>query len=127
MKHHPATLPVQAHLLIADLPEEKDRLAHTGLEGFGERVLANRLFDGQTRHRFGLKEAVRRHQPIDSLMRPEVVVVRQVERQSAPRLVNRLGQDLRPEFLLDCRPKPLALADRLRMMGPRHDVLDALA
>lgn len=72
------------------------------------------------------EEAVRRHEPLDALVRSlEVVAVD--EERDAPAAVGEVGEDRARQKLLPQRlPETLHLAERLRVLRPALDVPDAL-
>lgn len=69
---------MQGHLLVAHLPEDVHALARRLLESSPELVLRQPFFEALAQRLFCPEEAVRRHQPLDPLVRTEVVVVREV-------------------------------------------------
>lgn len=118
---------MQRHLLVADLAEDVDRLPRRAREREPELVLFHAPLQRPAQRVLGPEEAVRRHESPDPLVRPEVVVVREV----VPKPLAGFAQVLRLRALPQLRahrlPQALALAERFRVVRARHHMADALA
>jgi hypothetical protein len=123
----PTVLAVQRHGLITELPEEVDRFLRRLAQSQRDLARSHARLQRRAHLIFSLEEAIRRHQPVDPLVRTEVVVVRKPVRQSLARLVQILRTRALPKLRANRVPKPLALAQRLGMVRARHHVLDPLA
>jgi hypothetical protein len=111
--------------LIAELTDDVKRLADRLLEREAERIRRDRALDLRTHVSGGLEKAICRDESVERLVRPLEVVVRQVVRESVLRVDSmgeyRATQKLVPQGL----PEALDLAERLRMLWPASDVVDA--
>jgi hypothetical protein len=96
--------------------------------GLGQRqgVLRHSLFDGLPHLWSGSEEAIRRHRAPDPLMRAAEVVGLDEERNPALAVLKVRTHRPRQEFLPQRLPKPLDLAQGLRVVGTALDVSDAL-
>ena len=116
---------MQGDPLRADLP----RQVHPRARAIAQRsaqLVSDELRLHRLPHRaLRAEEAIRRHQPVDPLVRAEEVVVADVVRQPAPRVLEVLRLRPVPEFVADGLPQPLALPERLGVMRAAHHVLDA--
>ena len=75
--------------------------------------------------RCGLEEAIGRHEAVERLVRALEVVVADVVREPVLRVLH-VREDRAPQKLVPQRlPEALDLAERLRMLRPTADVLDA--
>jgi hypothetical protein len=94
-------LPSQCHLQQVLLDSRLDRFLHLTLD---------------------FKKTIRRAQPADPLVGPAVIVVFYPELQALPRRLERV--ELRPhqKLLPHRRPEPLHLAQRHRVLRPRHQM-----
>ena len=113
--------------LVAELPDDVERLARLLLEREPQRVRRDLLLDRLPHVRRGTEEAVGGYEAIECLVRSLEVVVREVVLEPSLRVdeVREHGaaQELVPQRL----PEPLHLAERLRMLRPAADVRDAVA
>jgi hypothetical protein len=113
--------------LIAELPHHVKRLTRRLFEREPQLVLRDRALDLGADMRRGLEEAICGDQAVERLVRPLEVVVADVVRESVLRVLHvrehRAAQKLVPQRL----PEALDLAERLRMLRPTTDVLDAHA
>lgn len=113
------------YALVAELPDDIERLAHRLLEREPQLVLRDGALDLRTHVRRRFEESICRHQAIERLMRPLEVVVGQEVRQPILGIhrvcEHRPAQKLIPQGL----PESLHLAERLRMLRSAPDVLDA--
>jgi hypothetical protein len=111
--------------LIAELADDVEGLASRLLEREAERIRRDRAFDLGTHVSGGPEETICRDKSIERLVRPLKVVVRQVVRESVLR-VDRVGEYRATQKLVPQRlPEALDLAERLRMLRPTSDVVDA--
>lgn len=116
-----------AEVLIAEPTDEIKRLLHRLLLREPERVRLDLGLDRRAHVSRGAKEAIRRHQTFDALVRSlEVVVL--YEEADAPLAVGEVGehclaQKLFPQGL----PEALDLAERLGVLRSALAVLDAVA
>ena len=113
--------------LIAELPDHVEWLAHGLLEREPQLVRGHGALDLGADVRGRLEEPVGRDQAVERLVRALEVVVRQEVREPVLRVdrvrEHRAAQKLVPQRL----PEPLHLAQRLRMLRPAAEVLDAHA
>jgi hypothetical protein len=111
---------------VAQTADQVEGLACRLLERQAPRVLGDALLDRLTHLRRRPEEAVGRHQALDALVRT-LEVVRVHEESEASFAVREVGKH-RPtqEFLPQCLPESLHLAQRLRMLRPALDVPNAL-
>lgn len=123
----PPALAVQRHLLVADLPEDVDGLPRRTREREPELVLPHATLQRLAQRVLGAEEAVRGHQPVDPLVRPEVVVVREVVPETLACFAEFLRLRALPQLRADRLPQAFALAQRLRVVRARDHVADALA
>lgn len=111
--------------LIAKLPDDIKRLARRLLEREPQLVLRDRALDLGAHVGRRFEEAIRGHESIERLVRPLEVVVADVVREPVLRVLHvredRAAQKLVPQRL----PEALDLAERLRMLRPTANVLDA--
>ena len=123
----PAALAMHRHLAATDLAEEEDGFSPSLAECQIELVRAHLLFQSLAQRILGRKEAVGGYETTDSLVRTEVVVMRDEvgEMLSGTREILRLHPF--PEFPSDRGPEALAFAERLRMVCAGNHVLNALA
>jgi len=111
--------------LVAELADDVEGLADRLFEGEPQGVRRDRAFDLGADVLGGLEEAICRHEPIERLVRPLEVVVRQVVHEPLLR-VDRVSEDRAAEELVPQRlPEALDLAQRLRMLRPTPDVVNA--
>lgn len=113
--------------LIAELPDDVERLARRLLQRDSQLILRNCALDFGAHVRRGFEEAIRRHEAVERLVRALEVVVADVVRKAVLRVLHvredRTAQKLVPQRL----PEALDLAERLRMLWAAADVLDAQA
>jgi hypothetical protein len=111
--------------LITELPDDVKRLARWLLEREPQLVRRDRSLDLRAHVGRSLEVAIRRHQPVERLMRTLEVVVADEVVEPLLRVDHvreyRATQKLVPQRL----PEPLDLAQRLRMLRPATDVLHA--
>jgi hypothetical protein len=113
--------------LIAQLTDDVKRLARLLFEREAQRVRRDLFLDRLAHVRRGSKESIGRYEPVERLMRPLEVVVREVVLEP-PLSVDEVREHRAAQKLLPQRlPETLDLAQRLRMLGPATDVLDAVA
>jgi hypothetical protein len=111
---------------VAESAHQVKRLARRLLVRETRRVVCHRALHRRSHVWCRAEEAVCRHQPLDPLVRPLKVVCLHVERES-PRAVRKVREDRpRQKFVPERLPKPLHFAERLRVLGPRLHVSDAL-
>ena len=112
--------------LITELADDIERLSRRLLECEPQLVRRDRALDLGADMRRRLEESIRRHQAIERLMRALKVVVADEVLEPLLRVDNvrehRATEKLVPQRL----PEALDLAQRLRMLRPAADVLDAL-
>ena len=115
------------HALISQLARQVERLSQRLLQRELHRVHLDGLLNGCSHLRRRPEEAVRRHQPLNSLVRPaEVVAVD--EQVHPPDAVVEVGEDgARQEFVPQRLPEALHLAERLRVVRLALDVPNAVA
>ena len=102
--------------LIAELPDDVERLANRLLKREPQGVRCDGALDICADVRGGLEEAIRWDQSVERLVRSLEVVVRQVVHESLLR-VDGVGEDRASQKLVPQRlPEPLDLAQRLRML-----------
>ena len=118
---------MQGELLVADLPEDVHGLPRRPLEREGELVALHARLEGPPQRVLGAEETIRRHQPADPLVRPEVVVMREVMPQALARLAQLLRSRALPQLGPDRLPQTLALAERFGVVRARDHVLDPFA
>lgn len=118
---------MQRHLLVPDLAEDVDGLARRLGQRSTELVLLQARLQRRAQRVLCLEEAVRWHEPANPLVRAQVVVVREVVRETLARLAEVLRRRTLPKLRPDCFPQPLALPERLRMVRARDHVTDAFA
>ena len=113
--------------LITELTDDVKRLARRLLEREPELVRRDRALDLGAHVRCCLEEAISGHEPIERLVRPLKVVVADEMFEPALRVDDvreyRTAEKLVPQRL----PESLDLAERLRVLGPAADVVDAHA
>lgn len=126
-EHDPSALAVQRHLLVADLPEDVHALAWRSRERGVELVCFHARLVRFAQHVLCAEEAIGRHEPLDPLVRPEVVVVREVVPETGPCFAEILRLRALPQLHSDRLPEPLALPERFRVVRARHHVLDPFA
>ena len=127
LDHQPPLLAVHGQALRADLACEVDGVAFPWVDREQQLAVGEALFDRLAHDVLGVEEAVRGHQAIDALVRAKVIGVREVVRESLARFLEGVWARALPEFVEDGLPQALALAERLRAVRARHDVLDAFA
>jgi hypothetical protein len=111
--------------LIAELPDDVKRLAGRLLERESECVGRDRTLDLGTDVRRGFEETIRGDEPVQRLVRALKVVVRQVVHEPLLR-VDRVRKHGAAEKLVPQRlPEALDLAERLRVLRPTADVVNA--
>ncbi|HTC72926.1 MAG TPA: hypothetical protein VK655_08560, partial [Solirubrobacteraceae bacterium] len=111
---------------VAQPADQVEGLARRLLERQPLRVGQHALLDGFAHLRRRPEEAVGGHQSLDALVRP-LEVVRVHEEPQAALAIGEVGKH-RPtqEFLPECLPESLHLAERLRVLRAALDVTDAL-
>jgi len=124
--HEPATFTVQRDALVTDLTDEVHRLARRLVERQPQLVLRELPFERLAQRRLSVKEAIRRHQTVDALVRAKVVVVAQPVTEPATRVFEVLRRSAIPKLVGDRLPKALALAERFGVVRAAHDVRNAL-
>jgi hypothetical protein len=107
---HASVLAHQRYLPLADLPEEIDRLPRREIQRELELVRRQLLLQRAPQGVLGPEEAVRRHQPLDPLVRAEVVVVGEVVVKPFTGLGEVLRPGTLPQLFPDRFPQSLALA-----------------
>jgi hypothetical protein len=127
LDHELATLAMQRNLAISDLAEQKDWLAWQLVHRERQLVLRDLGLDRLARGILGGEEAVRGYQPVQGLMRPEVVVKREIVFEALARIDEILRSHAVPKFGADGLPQPLAFPDSLRVMRTSDHVLDPFA
>jgi len=111
--------------LVAKLADDIKRLAQRLLERESQCVRRDRALDLRPHVRRRLEETIGGDQAIERLVRSLEVVVRQVVHEALLR-VDRVREHRPAEKLVpQCLPEPLDLAERLRMLRPTADVMDA--
>jgi hypothetical protein len=111
---------------IPEAADEVEGLALRLLFRQGKCVLRHPLFDHRPHVRRGPEEAVRRHHPLDALVRAPEVVGLDEERQAALAVLE-VAKDRPREKLVPQRlPEALDLAQGLRVVRTALDVVDAL-
>jgi hypothetical protein len=111
---------------VAEAPDQVEGLALRPLERAAERVVLDGALDRVAYLRRRPEEAVSRHQATQRLVWPLEIVAVDEEREP-PQAIGEVGEDRAAQKLLPQRlPEALHLAQRLRVMGPALDVLDAL-
>ena len=109
---------MQAERLVAELANQKDRLADRIIHGHGQLVFLPGCLQRLANLVFRAEKAVRGHRVVQALVGPEVVVVVDEISEPSLRLVQFLRQHPPPEFLAHGFPEALAFAHGLRMLGP---------
>jgi hypothetical protein len=118
---------------LARLPMHRDRLAPNlaHKEGRRTRPLSRRqahfVLRQRTLHRLpdlalGPKKTIRRHQIVDPLVGPKVIIVVDEMLEPLTRLLQIQRAHPLPKFIPNRLPQPLAFAHRLRMVASRHHV-----
>src|SRR5262245_9282519 len=124
MHHDAPAFPVHRYGLPVDLAHEVHGPPGLLAHGQPQRVPLDRPLHRLLHGLLDAEEAVRGRQSLQRLVRPlEVVVVHELPKPLA-RVVEVAKQHPAPQLVLERLPEPLALAHRLRMVGPRHHVLD---
>lgn len=115
-----------AEVAVAESADEIERLARRLLVREAHRVGGDVFLDGFTYVRRGAEEAVGGNEPFERLMRTlEVVGVH--EELDASVAVREVREDgAREELVPERLPEALDLAERLRMLRPALDVIDAV-
>jgi len=108
---------MQRHGTVSDLPEEKHRSTRRFLQSQMQLVFSHLRLECLAQCVLRAKETVRRHQPIDALVRAKVVVVAEVVLHPLATLRQVLRSCAVPQLLTDRLPQPLALSQRLRVVG----------
>jgi hypothetical protein len=98
----------------------------TAAQGHFEDVFADAFLDGLAQIVLDLKEAVRRAQAADALMRALVVVMLDPQADALAGLLEVVELGAAKEFAPDGVPEPFDFAKRHRMMRPGADVGDAV-
>ena len=127
LHHEQPALAVHAHPFLADLPKQVDRLPRRFVEREPQLVRRKLFLERRTHAALAAEEAVRRHQSVDPLVRPKVVVVREEVREPLLRISQVLRLGALPELFAHALPQPLALPECLRVVRAAHHVLDAFA
>lgn len=113
-----------AEVLISESPDQVEGLLRLLLLCEPQGVGLDLCLDRRAHVWRCAKEAIRRHQAIDALMRSLKVVVLDEERDS-PQPVGKVGEHRLAEKLLPQRlPEALDLSERLRVLRPALAVLD---
>lgn len=118
---------MEGHLLLAHLPKKIDAGALFLLDRKLDLVLRKRRLDGPAKRGFRLKKPVRGNHAANPLVRAKMIVMRDEMPEALPRLRKLLRMRAVPELRVHRLPKTLALPHRLGVVGPGHDMLDALA
>jgi hypothetical protein len=126
LQHQLAALAVQAHRLVADLAHQEHRLARRLVQRHGQLVLGPGRFNGLAHLALRPEEAVCRCGVVDALVWAEMVVMVDEVGQPLLGFQQFLWFNTGPEFFAHRAPEALALAQGLRVMRPRHHVLDPL-
>lgn len=112
-------------LLIAELTDDVKRLSRRLLERESQCIGRDRALDFRAYVRRGLEEAIGRDEPVERLVWPLKVVVRQVVYEPLLR-IGRMREDSAAEKLVPQRlPESLDLAERLRVLRSTADVVNA--
>lgn len=112
--------------MIPEAPHQIKRLLRRPLLRQAQRVLPHLLLYRLAHVLPGAEKTVCRHQPFQCLMRPLEVIAFDIQLQS-PRQVEEIRKHrLRKKFIPQRLPETLDLTQRLRMLGPRLEVLDPL-
>jgi hypothetical protein len=125
LKNQPPLFPVQGHLLIPDLSQQKHGFPGLFTKGQVQLVAAQGFFQGLSHLVLNPKEPVCRHHPINALVRTEVVVVGHEVPKPFFGFREVLWLYPTPELFPHSGPKPLRLSHGLRMVGACHHVLNA--
>ena len=111
--------------LIPELADDVERLAWRLRERQAQLVLLHRTLDLRAHVRRGLEVPIRRHVPVERLVRTLEVVVAEEVLEAALRVddvrEHRPAEELVPQGL----PEPLHFAERLRVLRPAADVMHA--
>jgi len=114
-------------IAVAESAHQVKRLTRRLLVRQTRCVVRHRALHRRPHVRRRAEETVRRHQPLDPLVRPLKVVRLHVQRET-PRAVGKVREDRpREKFVPQRLPKPLHFAERLRVLRPGLHVPDALA
>ena len=125
---HPQTGPLgrDAQRAVAELARQIERLPRRLLERLCHRVVGDRVLDRRLHVLRRPEVAVRRHQPLDALVRT-VEVVGVDEKSQPPLTVREVGKHRpRQKFLPQRLPESFDLPKRHRVLWPALDVPDPL-
>lgn len=111
--------------LIAQLTDDVKRLPRWLLERQAQLVRRDRTLDLGPHVRRDSKVAVRGHVTVERLMRPLEVVVTHVVLEPPLRILGVREDGATQELVPQRLPEALCLAERLRMLRPTADVVDA--
>lgn len=120
---HLPLFPPDHHRLLAELPDQVEGPLRLSTQGQLQDVLRHPLLQGPFHLVLHLKEALRRAEPAQRLVRPPVLVVLQPEGNALPGLLEARKLDPREELAVDRAPEALQLAQSHRMMRAALDVL----
>jgi hypothetical protein len=123
---HPVARRRDGHLLVAKLPHHVKRLLYGLLARQPQGVRRYRRLDRLAHLHRRSKIPIRRHQTLQSLMRPLEIVSVDIEPEP-PLAVLQIGKHRPRQALLPQRlPETLDLSQRLRMLRPRLEVPHSL-
>ena len=111
--------------LIAELPDDVEWLARRLLQRESQLVRRHGALDLHAHVRRRLEETIRRDEPVERLMRPLEVVVADEVLEPVLRIDDVREHGAAEKLVPQRLPEPLDLAERLRMLRPASDVLDA--
>ncbi len=114
------------HRLRAQPPDHVERVLRLAAQGQFQQVLLQALFHGLAHFLLHGEEPVGRHQSVQRLVRPLVVVVFHPQRHALPRRFEAVELGPHQELLPDRPPEAFDLAQRHRMMRRAADVVDAV-
>lgn len=112
--------------LVSQLAGQIEGLSDRLLQCEAKGVLLHRRFNRRAHLRACAEVPVRGHQPLNSLMRPLEVVAVDEESQAALAVFEVREHRARQEFVPQCFPEALHLAQRLRVVRPRLEVSNSL-
>jgi len=111
--------------LVAELADDIERLSRRLLQCEAQLVRRNRALDFRAHVCGDFEEAVRRHEPVERLMRSLKVVVVDEVFESLLRVNDMREHGATEKLFPDRSPKPLHLAERLRGLRSTSNVPDA--
>ena|GEM_PF-3460715 len=116
---------MQRHAAPTDAAKQVHRLTQWIPQRQPQLVVAQRPRQRRPQRVLRTKETVRRHTPVDALVRAEEVVVSDPVAQTPLSLRQIVGAHPLPQLLADRLPQTLALAHRLRVTRSRQHMADA--